>query len=93
MSGFPYETSVLAEVLDLADESTACNALGDYPIQVQGAFGGLVNDSLPLICGGRKENSDVSDCHIVGTSASSDPVAKLLAPRSFAGRVTIFGYL
>jgi len=54
-TGSPYETSVKTEVIDLADESTTCEALQDFPIQVTGASGGLLNDSQPLICGGWNE--------------------------------------
>ena len=87
-TGGPWDTSVYTEVLDLADESIVCDALGDYPIKVLGASGGLVNDSLPLICGGYANQSYISDCFIPG-SAAIDPVVKLLTPREDSAAVTM----
>ena len=78
-TGFPSNTSVLSEVVDLADESITCDALGDFPVQVAAASGGLINNSLPLICGGWN-GSYSSECYIAGR-ANSDPLVKLLTPR------------
>ena len=41
-TGQPYETSILTEVVDLADESTPCKFLTEYPIEVYGASGGMI---------------------------------------------------
>ena len=86
-TGSPWSTSVLTEVIDLADESTSCEALGDFPIQVSSASGGLINDRLPLICGGFGEGV-ISGCYIAG-GAISDPVIKLFTPRGYSAAVVI----
>ena len=90
-TGDPLSASVKTEVIDLADESTSCEALGDYPIQVSDASGGLLKDSQPLICGGFNQYSkpnQISECFIAG-GATSDPVVKLLTPRSGSAAVAI----
>ena len=75
------------EVIDLADESTTCEAIEDYPIPVGTASGGLA--SLPIICGGRRGNSGpISECYIAGKKLH-DPVAKLLTPRFGSAAVAI----
>ena len=86
-TGFPRDTSVKTEVIDLADESTTCEALADYPIQVHAASGALLKDSIPLICGGYNY-SYISQCHIAG-GTTSEPVVKLIAPRSSLAAVAI----
>jgi hypothetical protein len=48
-SGYPKVTS---EVIDLEDSNNICQDLEDYPIQVYGAVGGLLNQVDPLVCGG-----------------------------------------
>ena len=87
-TGSPWSTSVLTEVIDLADESTSCKALEDYPIQVSSASGGLIQNSQPLICGGWNGNSLFSECFMAG-GAASDPVVKLLTPRQWSAAVAI----
>ena len=88
-TGSPTGTSVKTEVIDLVDESTSCDGLEDYPIPVWGASGFLMNDSLPLICGGANDDLvPFSDCHIAG-SATSDPVVKLLTARFDSAAVPI----
>ena len=80
--------AVKTEVIDLADESTTCDALEDYPIDVYETFGGLINDRLPLICGGRNVSSFFSECYIAG-STNRDPVVKLLTPRTASTAVVL----
>ena len=84
-TGYPWMTSVLTEVIDLADESTTCDTLDDHPIQVTRASGGLINGSLPLICGVWNGNGD---CYIAGI-ATRDPVVKLLTPRDGSAAVAM----
>ena len=55
------------EVIDLANPDSKCDPLPDYPIQIFGATGGLLQDSSPLVCGGF-DGSDlgrISQCYIV----------------------------
>ena len=87
-TGNPMDASVLTEVIDLADESASCEALADHPIQVEGASGGLINGSQPLICGGWIGNYYTSECYMAG-GPTSDPVARLLTPRRYSAAVAI----
>ena len=86
MTGNPLEASKLADVIDLADESTTCEALPDYPIQVNGASGVLINDSLPMVCGGFHGQIETGNCYIAG---SNESVAKLLTPREYTVAIEI----
>ena len=87
-TGFPRAHSVKTEVIDLADETTTCEALEDHPIEVNMASGGLLNDRVPLICGGFEGVNRLIVCYIAG-SANRDPVVKRLTPRSSSAAVTL----
>ena len=55
------------EVIDLANPDSKCDPLPDYPIQIFGATGGLLQDSSPIVCGGF-DGSDlgrISQCYII----------------------------
>ena len=91
-TGVPYSTSVLTEVIDLADESTTCAIRPDFPIQAAEASGGLVNDAVPLVCGGFNRPNLISDCYDP-ISASPDPVATLSTPRAGSASVAIGRHL
>ena len=45
-------TSLITEVIDIMDETKVCNNLGDFPVLVSWATGGLVNEK-PIVCGGQ----------------------------------------
>ena len=40
------------EVVDINFQKSVCELVTDFPIAVHGAMGGLLNHSIPLICGG-----------------------------------------
>jgi hypothetical protein len=52
-TGDPRSTSVKSEVIDLDDSSNHCQVLEDYPIAVEAAVGGFLNQGDPLVCGGK----------------------------------------
>ena len=55
------------EVIDLANPDSKCDPLPDYPIQIFGATGGLLQDTSPIVCGGF-DGSDlgrISQCYII----------------------------
>lgn len=91
-TGLPLSASVLTEVIDLADESTTCEALPEYPIHEYGASGGLVNDSLPLICGGNAHPNYVGNCYIPGYG-SKDSLVTLLTPRAGSAAITMESHM
>jgi hypothetical protein len=47
-----FSDTYKSEVIDLEDSGNICQDLEDYPIQVFGAIGGLLNQVDPLVCGG-----------------------------------------
>ena len=44
-TGDPNDLSVKTEVIDLGDAGNVCNGLPDYPLTLDGASGGLVDNS------------------------------------------------
>jgi hypothetical protein len=82
-TGGPSDTSVKSEVIDLLDASNICQDLADYPLEVKGAVGGLLNHVLPLVCGGDPAGVE---CHIVGQSG---PKTQLLEERSNAASLVL----
>jgi hypothetical protein len=67
-TGDPDATSVKSEVIDLEDVSNICQDLEDYPIQVRGAVGGLLNQGDPLVCGG---DPATNVCYVVNQRGQS----------------------
>ena len=58
---------LISEVIDLKNPNLTCNALPDVPIQISKAFGGLLNNNSPMICGGLSPTSGaLSSCYILG---------------------------
>jgi hypothetical protein len=67
-TGNPTFTSFKSEVIDLEDVSNICQTLEDYPIAVEGAVGGFLNQGDPLVCGGY---SYTNVCHVVNQPGQS----------------------
>ncbi len=38
--------------MDLRSTTSTCQNLANYPVATRGTFGGLINNTIPLICGG-----------------------------------------
>ena len=51
ITGGPHETGKKSEIIDLTNPYSTCDSWPSYPIEVEGAFGALL-DSTILICGG-----------------------------------------
>ena len=79
----------ISEVVDLSNDESSCNPLKDFPIDLQQACGGLINDSMILICGGfdSSENSDSNKCFLV--NGPSEPVAYMKFQRNLPGCTVI----
>jgi len=45
------------EVVDLSSTTTTCESLSDYPLNIRGSYGDLINGKTPLVCGGPGTNS------------------------------------
>jgi hypothetical protein len=67
-TGNPLSTAVKSEVIDLEDVSNICQDLEDYPIGVEGAVGGFLNQGDPLVCGGYPYTNV---CHVVNQPGQS----------------------
>ena len=83
--------SLVTEVIDITDETKKCNNLGDFPVLVSWATGGLV-DGKPIVCGGQYTSTPTykKECYIF-----EDDAWKLLTslnePRSQAGSTILNG--
>jgi hypothetical protein len=83
-TGLPNATSVKSEVIDLEDSNNICQYMEDYPIQVYGAFGGLLNQGDPLVCGGRNPFTNV--CYVVNQPGQS---LEMLEERAHSASLTL----
>jgi hypothetical protein len=52
LNGFDEGTSQLVEIVDFNSNLTTCANLPNYPLIVRGTFGGLLDNKVPLVCGG-----------------------------------------
>ena len=79
----------ISEVVDLSNDESSCNPLKDFPIDLQQACGGLINDSMILICGGfdASENDASNKCFLV--NGPSEPVAYMKLQRNLPGCTVI----
>ena len=81
--------SLVTEVIDITDETKKCNNLGDFPVLVSWATGGLV-DGKPIVCGGQDATTFKQECY-----SFEDNAWKLLTslnePRSQAGSTVLNG--
>jgi hypothetical protein len=82
-TGHPPSTSVKSEVIDLEDASNICQNLEDYPIQVYGAVGGLLNQGDPLVCGGHPATNV---CYVVNQPGQS---SEMLEERYTSASLTL----
>jgi hypothetical protein len=82
-TGDPRSTSVKSEVIDLEDASNICQTLEDYPIAVDGAVGGFLNQGDPLVCGGEPATKV---CHVVNQPGQS---SEMLEERAFSASLTL----
>ncbi len=65
VSGDPQETGVVTEILDLSGSGLTCDNLPEFPVQLAGAVGGLLNGKIPFICGGYEAVEHLTTkCHI-----------------------------
>jgi hypothetical protein len=67
-TGWPRSASGKCEVIDLEDSNNICQDLEDYPNQVSGTVGGLLNQVDPLVCGG---NPTTNVCYVVNQPGQS----------------------
>jgi hypothetical protein len=82
-TGDPRDTSVKSEVIDLEDSNNFCNDLEDYPIQVHGAVGGLLNQVDALVCGGYPYTNV---CYVENQPGQS---SEMLEKRGFSASLTL----
>jgi hypothetical protein len=83
-TGWGASNSVKSEVIDLEDASNICQDLEDYPIGVKGAFGGLLNQGDPLVCGGR--DLAINVCYVVNQPGQS---SEMLEERAWSASLTL----
>ena len=86
-TGDPNAESVKTEVIDVGDAGNVCNDLPDYPLTLDGASGGLVQNSgekYPVVCGGYYYGDYFDMCVTMGKSEF-----KLLHARAYGSAVLL----
>ena len=88
-TGWPLEIGFHTEIIDVSNTENSCNVtFENYPIQVNLAFGGLLKNEFPLICGGWYGNHSAKNCYVIG---KEDEIAtELLIPRNGGSSVVLF---
>ena len=81
--------SLVTEVIDITDETKKCNNLGDFPVIVKMATGGLV-DGKPIVCGGQDATTFKQECYSFEDNAWK-LLTSLTEPRSQAGSTVLKG--
>ena len=76
-TGDPQNTAVKSEIIDLLDAETTCQSLEDYPLPVTGAFGGRLDDVVPVVCGGAHYGKAIPDCYVLGLGEESEKLTAL----------------
>ena len=87
-TGFPKDKGIHSEVFDLSNDKKNCNTLSNFPAPIELAFGGLIKNKFPLICGGF--NFDIgrqSSCYVLG---NNNVVTALMQPRSAGASVVLY---
>jgi len=77
----------ISEVVDLSNDESSCNPLKDFPIDLQAACGGLINDSMILICGGVDPSGASNKCFLI--NGPSEPVVYMKLRRNMPGCAVI----
>ena len=86
--GFSGEDYTTSEIFDVKDPSNQCQNLPNYPLQVDGANGALINDKYPFICGGSSTIN--SDCYLYNPDAGQwDFTVAMSNPRYRGGHVVV----
>ena len=60
-TGWPYSNGAHTEVLDLLNPTSNCAPGLEFPVEIQGATGGIV-DETPIICGGWNGLTRIKEC-------------------------------
>ena len=49
-TGTPFGNGVHSEVIDLKNPNSTCQSFANYPVAMDRAFGGLIQNDAPLVC-------------------------------------------
>jgi len=89
-TGFPHGDGRNTEIIDVEDSSFSCTNIGQFPIKLAGATGGLINGQTPFICGGAayiNRWTYFNDCYQLNQAGSwaKDQRATLTTARRYVG--------
>ena len=85
-TGYPLSNGVPSEVIDLENPSNICENLPDFPITVEGSVGGLIQNDIPLICGGWNITHNMK-CYSIGAKENLE--VNLIQRRHYSGGIII----
>ena len=77
LGGEPYTDGAKLEVINMADHTYPCNPVLKFPMEMSHGTGGLINDKVPLICGGQNEDGMLGNCYKLENRAfiETDPIS------------------
>ena len=87
-TGWPYSNGAHTEVLDLLNPTSNCAPGLEFPVEIQGATGGLV-DKTPIICGGWNGTFGTFEERCFVMNSDSFHTFPLLKERWYSSCVTI----
>ena len=59
-TGYPWDSETM--IIDLKNDEVTCT-LANYPLKLANGAGGIVEEEIPMICGGYKDHEYIQYCH------------------------------
>ena len=84
-SGYPINHGIHTEIIDLINPNMKCEDFQDLSIELDLAFGGLL-ENRPIICGGHSNLTYETKCYEIGTN---EIIAELNQPRCCGASVIL----
>ena len=87
-TGYPRDIGIHSEVIDIVHSNITCKSLTNFPVQISQAFGGVLENNIPIVCGGWSDNYKYaqSNCYIIGKEGIATTMSQ---PRFFGASAVI----
>ena len=88
-TGDPNDQSVQTELIDLNDANNICTGLPNYPLSLDGASGGRVDnvdEIWPVVCGGYYYGEYFDECIVIG---KPELETRLLHARAYGAAISL----
>ena len=87
-TGYPRDIGIHSEVIDIVHSNITCKSLPYFPVHISQAFGGVLENNIPIVCGGWSDNYKYaqSNCYIIGKEGIATTMSQ---PRFFGASAVI----